>query len=561
MWGALLAILVVGFYLRWHQLTIQILSDDEWHAVRTAVRESYGEMVVGFSVSAVPLIAMIYKAIHDNLGASELSFRMPMLLSGLALILVFPRVLPAGTLSRRGQVALAGLVAISPLLIYFSRYARPYAPSVLLSTVGLFAFYRWFQREPGRWGSLFVVCAVLGPAFHLTSVTTMAAPFAWAFYQCWRGRGERSMSEIWRLGFLSGGLVLLAIGPPILLDFRAIDERAGASPGVTYTSFSEALPLLAGQGGWAVWPVVAAAVLGLVLLARRMPSLASFLAWATLVTVVASVLSKADSVQVPIVLVRYSLWLAPFFLLLVAVAVGALLDRLPAMAAWPALAVLLGLLFVAGPWLPVYGRVNSWTHHAIYQYTYSDESPYSYERRPPHVPPLYHQLAAEPPGSLTIAEAPYYYEWHNNLVVYYQEIHRQRVVAGMLGIACDRMAINMLPSTGTGLELNNAVNVSRYSDLVKHRVDLVIFHKNTFQEMPRFFRNAARVPPTNLPPQTSVERCLPRYRKMLGAPFYEDEYLVAFDFRKAPPEVVDEQLFFKDSFESGDLSSWSKVVP
>jgi hypothetical protein len=558
-WGVLLAILALGFYLRWHQLTIQILSDDEWHAVRTAVRDTYRQMATGFSISAVPLLSMLYKAIHDNFGASELSFRMPMLLSGLALILVFPWVLPPGTLSRRGLAALAALVAISPLLIYFSRYARPYAPSVLLSTAGVFAFYRWYCREPGRWGALYVFCVVLGPAFHLTSITTLAAPFAWAFYQRWRGRGERTYSELWRLGFLSGGLFLLAVGPPILLDFRAIEQRAGASR-VVFGTFSESLPLLAGVAGWALWPVVAAAVLGFVLLARRAPQLASFLGFATVVTLFASAVSGADSVQVPIVFVRYSLWLAPFFLLMVAVALGALADRLPAPAAWPALAAALGLLFVAGPWLPAYGRVNSWTSHAIYQYAYSEDSPYSYERRPPYVPPLYRQLAKEPPGSLTIAEAPFYYEWHNNIFVYYQEIHQQRVVSGMLGVACDRSAINTLPSAGAKLELRNTVDVSHRRDLVKHGVDLVIFHKNAFQEMPRVFRNQARVPTTNLAPQTSVERCLPRYRKVLGKPFYEDEYLVAYDFRQAPPEVVDELLFFKDSFESGDLSAWSKVV-
>ena len=106
--GALAGILAVGFYLRWHQLLDQILADDEWHAVRTAVRETYLEMFTSFSSSAVPLFSMLYKALADNVGGSELVFRLPLLLAGLALIVVFPWVLPAGILQSRGRVALAG---------------------------------------------------------------------------------------------------------------------------------------------------------------------------------------------------------------------------------------------------------------------------------------------------------------------------------------------------------------------------------------------------------------------------------------------------------------------
>lgn len=558
--AAIAAIFAVGFFLRWHQLTIQILSDDEWHAVRTAVRDSYWQMVTGFSTSAVPLLSMLYKFVHDHFGASELSFRMPMLLAGLALIPLFPLVVPAELLSARGRAALAGLVAISPLLIYFSRYARPYALSVLFSTIALFAFYRWWKAEPGRWDLLFIVAGLLSPAFHLTAVSTVAAPFAWAFWQAWRGKGVRTWREIWWLGFKSGALIILVCGPPVVLDYAAIDRRAGASR-VNFQTFRESLPLLAGLDGWVSWLVGAAAVAGFVLLARKAGPLASLLFFASLATVAVTAVSGADSVQVPIVFVRYSLWLAAYFLLLLAFALAALLDRLPAWAAWPALGAALGLLFVGGPWPSVYGRVNSWTSHAIYEYTYRDDSPFSYERRPPHVPELYRELAKEKPGSLVIAEAPFYIEWHNNPLAYYQEVHHQRVVAGLLGSACDRKAVNFLPEGGHFLELRNAVDVSRQRDVKEHGVDLVIFHKNTLHEMPRYWRNAARVPSSNLPAETGLARCLPKYRRVLGKPFYEDDAIVAFDFRLVRDVQLEEELFFQDGFESGDTRAWSRVQP
>lgn len=559
-WAPLLAFSAVGLYLRWRQLPAQILQDDEWHAVRTAVRESYRQMATGFSTSAVPLLSMLYKLLHDSFGASELSFRMPMLLAGLALVPLFPLLVPGEALSARGKAALAGLLAISPLLVYFSRYARPYAISVLFSAVALLAFYHWWRREPGPWAWVFGVAGVLSPAFHLTTVSTVAAPFGWAFWQVWRGRGERTAREILLLGLKTGVPILLLVGPPILLDFKAIEKRAGANR-VDLLTLRESLPLLAGIEGWAAWLVAAAAAVGLWALWRRAPRLASMLGFATLATLAVTTLSGANSVQVPIVFVRYSLWLAPAFLLLAAAGLGALLDRVPAWAAWPGLAAALALLFFGGPWPAVYGRVNSWTSHAIYQYTYRDDSPFSYERRPPLVPELYRRLAQEKPGSLVIAEAPFYSEWHNNPLAYYQEIHRQRVVAGMLGSACDRQAINTLPPGGTRLELRNTVDVSRRRDLLDHHVDLVIFHKNTFRELPRYWRNALRVPSSNLPPESGLVRCLPKYRQVLGKPFYEDDTLVAFDFRLMKDVTFDEKLLFQDGFESGDTRGWSRVSP
>ena len=557
---AFAGILAVGFYLRWHQLVDQILSDDEWHAVRTAVRETYLEMFTSFSSSAVPLFSMLYKALADNVGGSELVFRLPLLLAGVALIFVFPWVLPTGVLQQRGRVALAGLVAISPLLIYFSRYARPYAISVLFTTVGLFAFYRWWRREPGPWGTLVVVCGVFGPAFHLTTLTTAAAPFAWAFYEIWRGRAERSARELWRLGLFTGLLVILAVGPPLVFDYGAIDERAGDNR-VEWLTFRESLPLLAGVDGLPSLVVLLAALFGFFLLCRRQPRLAGLLTWASLLTALGTALSDANSVQVPIVFLRYSLWLAPFFLLLVALAVEALLERLPATLGYPALALLLVGLFYFGPWMKAYGRINSWPHHAIFQYTYRDESPFSYTRRPPHIPELYHQLGKEPAGSLRLAEGPYYAEWHNNPLTYYQEIHQQRVLAGMLGHSCDRAAINQVPAGTARLRLRNVVDLSRRQDLEDHNIDIVILHKNTFRELPRFLRNVTRVPSSNLPPENNLEVCLAIYRRSLGQPFYEDDTLIAYNVRNLPPVDPNPHPIFQDGFESGTTNAWSSVVP
>ena len=79
---------------------------------------------------------LYYKALLDTVGWSELWLRLPSLLAGVASLIVLP-VASRRWLGLRAQSTFCGLLAVSPILIYYSRYSRPYAVVVLLTFLAL----------------------------------------------------------------------------------------------------------------------------------------------------------------------------------------------------------------------------------------------------------------------------------------------------------------------------------------------------------------------------------------------------------------------------------------
>ncbi len=544
-WLPIFIAAVVGTGLRLHILRWQILSDDEWHAVRTSVVETYRHLLTDFSVSAAPPLPLLYKVLHDTVGLSEKVLRLPVIAFGVLILVACPGIVPE-RLGRRTRWTFAALLALSPILVYYSRYTRPYSISLLCTFVGVLAFFRWWSGGDRRWATIYVLCAVFGPYFHLTTLPSLLAPFPFAVAEVWLRRRRdgggvdaaagRSLRELFApAALVTLGLGLL-LGAPILLDWGAIARRAGTSLVDTKT-FLYTLPLLAGAGRWwLVWTLVALAAGGSIRLAKRWPRFAIYLLWITACTVVVAAASRATAIHVPIVFVRYTLWILPLFLLLVALAVEWLLERLRSDAGFAlVLAAIAAILFALGPIPAVYGRVNSWTSHAIYQYTYDHgANPFSYvpDRRPLRIPEFYRQLGEAPAGSLVIVEAPWFYEWHNNPLPFYQEIHRQWVKAGFHGDLCYQpMALRRQPRQATRLSLRNSVDISVPTALGMHGVDYVVLHKNLRAEMPRFRGDVRRVPPSNIPPESQILKCIDGYQQLLGGASYEDSDIVVFDVR------------------------------
>ena len=83
-----------------------------------------------------------------------------------------------------------GLLAISPLLIFYSRFARPYALVALLSSCAVLFAWHWWQAVGlekrrvaggGRavgWALAWLSCAVLAGWFNPVSLALSLAPFA-----------------------------------------------------------------------------------------------------------------------------------------------------------------------------------------------------------------------------------------------------------------------------------------------------------------------------------------------------------------------------------------------
>ena len=131
----------LGTLLRLWNVRAQILAGDEMHAVRVALVSPLSRILTTYELrdNCIPLTALYRFLLERGLPLSELLVRLPMLLAGLLALLVLPGV-AAARLDRRVGHLFAWLVALSPLLVLYSRIARPYLPIVLFGFAATAAF-------------------------------------------------------------------------------------------------------------------------------------------------------------------------------------------------------------------------------------------------------------------------------------------------------------------------------------------------------------------------------------------------------------------------------------
>jgi predicted membrane-bound mannosyltransferase len=73
-------------------------------------------------------------------GLTELRIRLPQLILGTLSVVLFPWIVRP-LLSKRSTLLFAALLTLSPLLIFYSRLARPYMIVVFLSFICIFSFH------------------------------------------------------------------------------------------------------------------------------------------------------------------------------------------------------------------------------------------------------------------------------------------------------------------------------------------------------------------------------------------------------------------------------------
>ncbi len=524
--GLLLAALG-GLLLRVYQIPGQILADDEWHALYALHLQSYAAVVSHFGEAdySIPL-TLFYKTLAETVGLTEMAMRAPMLLCGVATIVALP-LLARRYVGRPASLVFAWLLAIAPLHVYFSRYARPYAITMLLAVVAVVAFFEWSSTGARCWAATYAGAAVVAPYFHLAVLPAVLAPLLFALTDWAVGRAlgrRRPLGPVLAVGgIVAAGLTALLIAP-LIVDARSLVVKAGKSR-ITPATVKGAWQLLAGSADlWVVAGMALLVLAGALVLARRAPRLVLYFAFLAACQLAIPLLSRPAAIAASIVLARYSLPLLPVFLVCAAVGLVALdgLGRraVPAYphGALPAAAVV--LLFGLGPLPAIYYYPNNWTNHALFQYEYDESSPYSYVGavRPRRVSPFYRQLAAHPAGALLIVEAPWYYAWHENPYPFYQAVHRQRMQVGFVG-ALDRFVRpGELPILGSGIRPHNAVHVADAAKLRKRGVRYVIFHRSLRDELP-------------LPPNEAIDvgDWIRRYAGEYGPPVYEDADITVFD--------------------------------
>lgn len=524
------AILMFGVWLRFDQFSDQVMMDDEWHAINQLITHSPRQFLLsfGFSDYSIPL-TFLYWNEANWFGLNELGMRWPMMLASLLTLIMFP-IWVSRHLGWRVALVFALLLAISPLLINYSRNARPYALTLFLGYLAHYAFFRYWNHHEGRaaTGVLYGMCAALSSWMHLISLPFVVAPILLAgipVLTAWRKGNYAPMRRLLLLGAPTTLLIALLILPPLFSDLGAMLNKSGSDRpnfdtfiGVWHTWLGSPSPFpvlvclgLASLGAARVWkeaPLAKSVILGLLL------------------TLILLLLSRPAWIHNVLTFGRYML--PAMVLLLLAIAAGAdtlatsLERKWGSVMSRPILMLPAILLMVVSPLQKTMHRPNSYTLHSYFQVDYRKDHQVVREQMEAMIPlsPWWATLRNAPRESVRIAVAPFYYFSPKWDAPRWERLGKQRVIPGfMTGLCVDRRD-GELPNDDR-FTMRNAVHLGDDASLRRKQVDLIAFQKPYWQGRGK---DSALV-------GADTAHCLEILRAKFGKPVHEDDKIAVFTFK------------------------------
>jgi hypothetical protein len=522
-WPAVAAVLVafaVGTFLRVQQLRIQWLTDDEWHAVeRLQTTEGYRALFGSFGIAdfSIPL-ALLYRAVAQTIGLGEFLMRLPMLVCGL-LTLVLGTLWAWRRLSPGVAAFFAAFLAVSPLLVNYSRNARPYAITLLLDGVAILALARWdAARSP--WPALaYAAASWLAIWLHQASAPFLLMPLVYLFVRdvarAVRGGEWQRARQTFVLGLAVGAALAAVLVPPLASDPAALGTRTGQDLPQLATLVG-ALRVWTGTGSAIVVAgFVALAIAGAPVLWRALRPEATLWLVGLAATLAAVLVTRPAWSQHALTFARYLLPALPLLLLAAAAGSWRLVAAVPSpwLAAPAAAALALGAL-VGTPHAALLQRPNNFTLHSYHQFDYRHEGnpTRAYIDAIP-TSPFWQRLATQPPGSLRVAVAGHGLESYYIGDVRWQPIHRQRLFNAELGGYC------VAPMRGegrasAGIRFANAVTLAEPGWARASGIDLLVWKK---------------LHRSTTPDYVDLAPCADRMRRDFGPPAFEDDQVMVFD--------------------------------
>jgi len=517
------AALVLGAALRLDQFGAQVLLDDEWHAVHQVLARPPSAFFtdLGHADYGIPLALYDWALVH-TIGLSETAMRMPMMVAGLATIVLVPLAV-ARRVGAGVALALAFLLALSPPLVAYSQIARPYGLTLLAGLYAHWAFQRYLRGSRAD-GVGYVAAAGFACWLHLVAAPFVLAPFAWAAFAMARDpalRLAQGRRVAW-LALATAVLIAVLVGPPLLARPEALGAKSGYAP------FD--LDTLAGAMHWWLGTRSAAVVaIALVVAAfgarplwRALPEVRS----ATLglaVTAIALALTRPEWGETPFVFARYLLPVVPLVLLAVACGAAAIAGWAPEGRARVTLATTIAAVVTIA--LAATSPLRDWTRHptsnrlgiaSLYDFR---PGPNPARETVSHIPmsPFWQSLAAQPRGSIVVAAAPFRFESYDWDAPRWERKSAQRVIPGWITGLCIAQRSGELPNA-EGYAFRNAVHLSDRAALAARGVDYVVWQRPWVPHaQDRLVAGG-----------DDTSTCEAALRARFGAPAYEDANLVAF---------------------------------
>jgi uncharacterized membrane protein len=207
--ATLAALTALGLAVRFASIDVQSYHHDEVITALRVVPGSFGDMLhaVKESESNPPLYYVLTWAWAKIFGTGEVGLRSLTALFGAATV-------PVGYLigrqlaSRRAGLVLAALIAVNPMLIWYSQEARSYALLVFFGAVALLFFARALNTARGRDLAFWALASALALCSHYFAAFPVAIEALWLLVALW-GRWRVVLPAIAAVG--ATGLALLPL--------------------------------------------------------------------------------------------------------------------------------------------------------------------------------------------------------------------------------------------------------------------------------------------------------------------------------------------------------------
>ncbi len=177
---ALALLTALGAALRFASLDVQSFHHDEVITAARVIPGSFTDMLhaVKGSESNPPLYYVLAWAWAKASGTGEFGLRSLSALFGLAAV-PLAYCIGAELASRRAGLIAAALVAVNPMLIWYSQEARSYAVLVFFCAASLFFFARALRTRGGRDLALWALTSALALCSHYFAVFAVAIEALW----------------------------------------------------------------------------------------------------------------------------------------------------------------------------------------------------------------------------------------------------------------------------------------------------------------------------------------------------------------------------------------------
>jgi hypothetical protein len=519
--GIALATLLAA-WLRLHGLDIQVVQDDEWHAIHKLMSSSYGEIARSFGLAdhSIPL-TLFYKAMAETIGLDEVDMRIVQAACGIALVALCGWLAWRATVDTAITILFAVLVAGSPFLVLYSRFARPYAITTLLSVLVLAGLWRWRSARSDALAAAICAAASLAAWLHpLAALYPMAALF-FILVEDLRGRHFSPSARSTILLAVAAGLAIAApLMPPLLNDLQSLSAKAGDSHPSLYTLTRVASLFAGGLPDLATAAVCAIAAWGAVIRLRDREGPDRYVLFAILAPFFAVIVLGGSWTHQGHTLARYVFPAQLAFLFWASagiVDVGARVVPWRPRRARGAVAALAALSFLAStPTIRQVLTLGPWYGHLYYHFDYVAE-----DNRAARfldgwpVPDFYRKLAAMPAGSVTIIEAPFQFVAPYNPDARLARIHRQHELQGFVHDLCLGGPYYGEVPRDARFRFRSFVDLGDRDSVAKSGARYILLQRDQ--------RNGE--------PFKQAEQCLDALERRYGEPIAREPRLAVFDVR------------------------------